>query len=220
MELRAISAYNHCRHLRYFGYGALHEHLPAEEVARLHGVPWHAHLGEPVQLARDVRALMEEQYVVVEAGDRAESYDFPATNRIGQDCCGYSDTFVVKLDATGGLAYATRIGGGGEDYANAIAVDAQGRARIVGNTMSADFPVVNPLRTQLGGDVAFHSTDGGQTWSPSSVGLRASHILALDSIRHKPAPCTRQRPEKGTSGRWMAARHGRKRACHCNPSAP
>ena len=109
-----------------------------------------------------------------------ESYDFPATNRIGQDCCGYSDTFVVKLDATGGLAYATRIGGGGQDYANAIAVDAQGRARIVGNTMSADFPVVNPLRPQLGGDVAFHSTDGGQTWSPSSVGLRASRILALE----------------------------------------
>jgi hypothetical protein len=107
-----------------------------------------------------------------------ESWDFPATTRIGQPG-GISDAFVVKVDSAGGLVYATTIGGGDEDYANAIAVDAQGRARIAGNTISADFPVVNPLQSQLGGSAAFHSTDGGQSWSTSSTGLKASGVVAF-----------------------------------------
>ena len=105
-----------------------------------------------------------------------ESSNFPATTHIGPDYGGWSDAFVVKIDSTGALVYATRIGGGDQDYSNAIAVDGQGRAKIVGNTISADFPVVNPFQPQLGGDVAFHSTDGGQTWSAATAGLKVANV--------------------------------------------
>jgi hypothetical protein len=115
-----------------------------------------------------------------------ESWDFPATTQIGpQD--GFSDAFVVKLDPAGGLAYATRIGGGGQDYVNAIAVDAPGRARIVGNTISGDFPVVDALQPQLGGNAAFHSTDGGQTWLPSDTGLKTAGVVAFGFDASQPA---------------------------------
>jgi hypothetical protein len=109
-----------------------------------------------------------------------ESWDFPATTRIGPPAAGgISDAFVVKVDSAGSLVYSTWIGGGYYDYANAIAVDAQGRAHVTGNTLSADFPVVNPLQPQLGGDAAFHSIDGGQTWSASGRGLKTSGVIAF-----------------------------------------
>ena len=107
-----------------------------------------------------------------------ESPDFPATAGIGPQY-GWSDAFVVKLDPAGSLVYSTRIGGGDQDSPKAIAVDGQGRARIVGMTISADFPVVNALQPQLGGSAAFRSTDGGQTWSPSDSGLKAAGVVAF-----------------------------------------
>ena len=70
--------------------------------------------------------------------------------------------FVIKLDFTGALAYATEIGGSGsEDDVHGIAVDAGGRAHIVGMTSSADFPVVDPWQRSLGGHPAFRTHDGG-----------------------------------------------------------
>jgi photosystem II stability/assembly factor-like uncharacterized protein len=107
-----------------------------------------------------------------------ESQDFPTTARFGPRG-GISDAFVVKVDPSGALAYAVTIGGGDQDYANAVAVDAQGRVRISGNTISADFPVVSPLQPQLGGSASFHSIDGGRTWSAAGVGLKASGVVAF-----------------------------------------
>jgi photosystem II stability/assembly factor-like uncharacterized protein len=76
---------------------------------------------------------------------------------------GY-DAFVTKLNAKGTLIYSTFLGGGsvanipgilnpqGDDYGNAIAVDANGFANVTGNTTSTDFPVTN---------TAFQSSFGG-----------------------------------------------------------
>jgi len=53
-----------------------------------------------------------------------------------------NDAFIVKLNPAGNaIVYATYIGGNGDDLGQAIAVDAQGRAYIVGLTGSGSFPL-------------------------------------------------------------------------------
>jgi len=76
------------------------------------------------------------------------SADFPTVNPV-QDSFGGGahDAFVVKLKPDGsGLIYSTYLGGGGDDGAYGIAVDAAGDARVAGYTTSADFPLRRPLR--------------------------------------------------------------------------
>ena len=58
-----------------------------------------------------------------------------------------SDAFVAKLNAAGtALAYATYLGGSGDEADAGIAVDASGNAYITGLTYSTDFPVMNPMQ--------------------------------------------------------------------------
>jgi len=81
------------------------------------------------------------------------SSDFPATPGAFDTSCGtdgdcnydgsatYGDGFVAKLNPAGSaLAYATFLGGSGNDYGYGIAVDADGAAYVTGDTYSADFP--------------------------------------------------------------------------------
>lgn len=54
---------------------------------------------------------------------------------------GGLDAFVTEITADGtGLVYSTFAGGGNDDVGNAIAVDANGNAFVVGTTSSGDFP--------------------------------------------------------------------------------
>ena len=75
------------------------------------------------------------------------SSDFPTTPGAfdpGYNCDGHSyclDIFVARLDAAGSaLEYGTFLGGGGTERKGSIAVDAAGRAYVVGHTESDDFP--------------------------------------------------------------------------------
>lgn len=70
------------------------------------------------------------------------SWDFPTRPGAFQTALrGTSDTFVVKLNATGsGLAYATFLGGVYDEDGYDIAVDGDGAAYITGWTNSPDFP--------------------------------------------------------------------------------
>jgi Leucine-rich repeat (LRR) protein len=83
----------------------------------------------------------------------SNSTDFPTTAGAFDRACGTDgncdfsgtrarmDTFVVKLNAGGtGLAYATFLGGSGDDYGLAIAMDGAGSAYVTGPTCSSDFP--------------------------------------------------------------------------------
>src|SRR2546425_4874759 len=64
---------------------------------------------------------------------------------------GY-DAFVTKLNATGSaLIYSTLLGGGSEDLAYGVAVDAAGNAYLTGRTLSTDFPTPNALQGKCGG---------------------------------------------------------------------
>jgi uncharacterized protein (TIGR03437 family) len=97
-------------------------------------------------------------------GNTASS-DFPATAGAPQRSYGgrqgvgttgetyYGDAFAAKLNAAGsGLAYATYIGGRGDEAGLGIAVDAAGSAYVTGFSTSADFPVTTDAlqRTNAG----------------------------------------------------------------------
>ena len=54
---------------------------------------------------------------------------------------GGVDVFVTKLNAAGSsLIYSTFIGGSGDDFGQAIAVDSSGNAFLTGNTSSTNYP--------------------------------------------------------------------------------
>ncbi|NOT58675.1 MAG: hypothetical protein HOP19_00445 [Acidobacteria bacterium] len=74
--------------------------------------------------------------------------DFPRANALQSVVRGGNDLFITKLNATGnGLIFSTLLGGGNEDYANAIAVDGARNVYVAGTTYSNDFPTTpNSLR--------------------------------------------------------------------------
>jgi hypothetical protein len=87
----------------------------------------------------------------VYAAGQTASADFPTHSPL-QGLSGSTDAFVTKLDAAGtGLIYSTYLGGGGDDAANGIAVDATGNVYLTGFTTSTNFPTKNPLQGSNGG---------------------------------------------------------------------
>ncbi len=81
------------------------------------------------------------------AGQTA-STDFPVVNPLqGSNAGGSEDAFVFKLDPTGqAFIYSTYFGGSSLDAAYGIAVDGHGAVYLVGETGSADFPLVKPVQ--------------------------------------------------------------------------
>jgi len=87
------------------------------------------------------------------------SYDFPTRNAFQPlldggpfGCFSGQDAFVAKLDAGAtALVYSTFFGGSDQDEAKSIALDAQGRAAIVGYTMSSDLPAAGTALAGFGG---------------------------------------------------------------------
>ena len=82
------------------------------------------------------------------------SVDFPTTAGAFDTMLDNGDAFVTKLNATGSapLVYSTFLGGSGNDFGNAIALDPTGDAYLTGQTSSPDFPTT---------PTAFDSTLGG-----------------------------------------------------------
>ena len=73
----------------------------------------------------------------------------------GSSSSNCADAFVAKVDTTASgaasLVYSTFLGGGKNDYGNAIAVDSTGAVYIAGATDSTNFPTVNPLQATIAG---------------------------------------------------------------------
>jgi hypothetical protein len=111
------------------------------------------------------------------------SFDFPTTPGAFQSLrSGISDSFVVKLNPSGGIAYSTFLGGAGQDFADGLAVDGTGRVHLAGFTSSGDFPTAHPLQDSLGGNPVLRSTDSGNTWVGLKAGLTATSVnsFAID----------------------------------------
>lgn len=107
--------------------------------------------------------------------------DFPVTN--GSTPSGEDDVFVAKLDVSGGLVYATYIGGSGEDEAWGIDVDSSGRATIAGWTVGGGFPVTNPIAGDSDAFVARLAPDGASLEMAVAIGgslLDRAWDVALD----------------------------------------
>src|SRR5207245_524773 len=87
-------------------------------------------------------------------GITASATNFPTTAGAFQmTSAGGSDAFVTKLNPTGSaLVYSTFLGGGDNDNAAAVAVDAAGNAYVTGITSSTAFPTTA---------AAFHTTFRG-----------------------------------------------------------
>ncbi len=84
------------------------------------------------------------------------STNFPTMNPLqpaNHTTAGYS-AFITKINATGtALVYSTYLGGSGNDFASAIAVDSAGNVYISGQATSTDFPTKNPLQATNHGTV-------------------------------------------------------------------
>jgi hypothetical protein len=85
----------------------------------------------------------------------AGSTNFPTTPGAFQPTSpggSYSHVFVTKLNVNGAsYVYSTYLGGNNEDDSNAIAVDSQGDAYVVGDTFSTNFPTHAAYQSALVG---------------------------------------------------------------------
>jgi hypothetical protein len=67
---------------------------------------------------------------------------------------GLSDVFITAFNTNGVIFYSAYLGGSGDDFANAIAVDySTGNAYIAGQTESVNFPTINAPQTALDGSI-------------------------------------------------------------------
>jgi photosystem II stability/assembly factor-like uncharacterized protein len=107
------------------------------------------------------------------------SADFPTSNPIQPSLIGVgSDIFITKFNSTGtSLVYSTYLGGVGVEAADGIAVDAAGNAYVVGTTSSPDFPLMNPVQSEIKDKTVFKSIDGAGNWTPINNGVPAYFIV-------------------------------------------
>jgi len=82
------------------------------------------------------------------------SLDFPTKNAVQPALLRSAAACVTKLNPAGELLFSTYLGGGlyydGSYYPTKVAVDAQGSVYVVGSVTSTNWPLVNPLQTDLG----------------------------------------------------------------------
>ena len=122
------------------------------------------------------------------------SADFPATSE-AFDPYYHSgdDAFVAKLNNSGSqIVYATYLGGISNDYGRSLAVDAQGRAYLSGETASLDFPLSDTAFSQdLNGIsdafIAQLDSSGSELVYSSFLGgnsQESANDLAVDENKH------------------------------------
>ncbi|MGD0758210.1 MAG: SBBP repeat-containing protein [Candidatus Sulfotelmatobacter sp.] len=62
---------------------------------------------------------------------------------------GVSSQFVVKVNGSGSVVYATYLGGSGTDSPSGIAVDGSGNVYVTGRTYSNDYPTLNAFQSTI-----------------------------------------------------------------------
>ena len=84
------------------------------------------------------------------------SSDYPVLNPVQATFGGDTDAVIAKFSPAGQLLYSTYLGGTASDHAASLAVDALGRAYVIGDTWSANFPLANAIQsTRRGGNNVF-----------------------------------------------------------------
>ncbi len=83
---------------------------------------------------------------------RTYSFNFPTVSAFQANKSASWDAFVSKFDASGKtLSYSTYLGGSGDDYGTAIALDSHNNAYVAGWTFSVNFPTESSFQTNLNG---------------------------------------------------------------------
>jgi HYR domain/Beta-propeller repeat len=126
---------------------------------------------------------------------------FPTTSDAFQPFIGngFSHVFLVKFGPSGSVMYSTLIGGSKSDVARSIAVDRSGKAYVVGETGSADFPtsaqpfqatnrgIINAFLTKLDPSVpgsaglVYSTYLGGETFDSTTIAIDSAAAVAVDS---------------------------------------
>jgi uncharacterized repeat protein (TIGR01451 family) len=109
--------------------------------------------GSGTDIAYGIAYAGSRQVVVVgETGVlSAPNVAFPTRNAFDATFNGVRDAFVARFDTSltgnNSLLFSTYLGGSDYEYANDVAVDAQGAIHVVGDVRSQNFPLVNPIST-------------------------------------------------------------------------
>jgi hypothetical protein len=114
---------------------------------------------------------------------RTDSINFPVTPGVpqsGNNGGGGYNAFVTEVNAAGtGLVYSTYLGGSGNFYGNAIAVDSSGNAYVTGSAAysgSTPFPLVSPISSSPSSGFLTEIKAGGvsgygySTYLPAGIG--------------------------------------------------
>jgi len=117
------------------------------------------------------------------------SADFPQIGAFDAALSGSTDAFVTKVTAAGStLAWSSYLGGAGDDYGAALALDTAGNVFVTGSTTSSDFPASGGFDTSLGGTrdafvTKIDSTGSTLAWSSylGGTGDDYSYDVVLDS---------------------------------------
>jgi hypothetical protein len=106
-----------------------------------------------------------------------------------QGAFGLRDVMVTKLPPSGSpLTYSTYLAGTDNDWAYAIAVDAEGNAYVAGRTTSTDFPLSNPYQVAIAGDYDLFVTKLNSSIATGIDDEPASRPDDYQLIRNYPNP--------------------------------
>lgn len=84
---------------------------------------------------------------------RTNGAGFPTLNPFQAARSGGYDAFITKFSALGNtLVYSTYLGGTSDEECRGITIDAAGCAYVLGNTLSTNFPTLNPLQAARAGN--------------------------------------------------------------------
>jgi hypothetical protein len=117
------------------------------------------------------------------------SDDFPQLEAFQTTRAGGRDAFLAQFDTsqagTASLLYSSYLGGSADDVAFGVAADSSGNAWVVGETASADFPVMNaPYPTYQGGPSDTFISEIASPSAPLAFSPRrkAGNARALDNL--------------------------------------
>ncbi|TFG29995.1 hypothetical protein EU528_08920 [Candidatus Thorarchaeota archaeon] len=82
---------------------------------------------------------------------RTESTDFPLKDAFQDHINGLRDSTISKFHPNGSLIFSTYLGGSAQELITDVAVDSEDNIIVAGITGSADFPVVNALKSNSTG---------------------------------------------------------------------
>jgi uncharacterized protein (TIGR03437 family) len=71
---------------------------------------------------------------------------------------GGFDGYLLSMNTNGAFSFATYMGGAGDDYANAVAVNSNSQIFVVGSTTTTDFNTTNSFQEGLGGGIDAFAT--------------------------------------------------------------